>query len=136
MFFGEYPYNSPYVYSRGLVSDSNTFTGSYCKLKKDSNFMSLSYSNNEGVSEQTACKKYIKEWKLKNPEKKVLRIAYQNSIGGQIMIKTYLDLIIIAKGSQSSQIYFYVFEFAGMFKFLSMLFYLFKQKNDLFTCQF
>ena len=97
MFYGEYPYNFPYIYSRGLPLDANNFTGSYCKLKTNSKFMSLTYRNNEGISEAFACQQYIKEWKIKNPEKQVLRIAYRNSIGGQLMLKSYLDLIIIAK---------------------------------------
>ena len=113
MFFGEFPYNAPFVYSRGLVSDSRTFTGSYCKSNTDSDFISLTYSKNEGISEQTACHKYLNEWKIANPEKKVLRVAFQNSIGGQVMLGSYLDLLIIAKHPQLSRIYFYVFEFAG-----------------------
>ena len=113
MFFGEFPYNTPYVYSRGLVSDPSTFTGSYCKSNNDSNFISLTYSKRDGLSEQTACRKYLNEWKIANPEKKVLRISYANSIGGQVMLKSYLDLLIIAKHPQLSKIYFYVFEFAG-----------------------
>lgn len=112
MYYGEYPYDSPYIFSRGLSSDINNFTGSYCKLETDSDFMSLVYSNNEGMSEQIACKRYIKEWKIQNPEKTVLRIAYQNSIGGQVMLKTYVDLLIIAK--DADHLYFYVFEYAGI----------------------
>ena len=73
--------------------------------------MTLIYSNNKGGSEIQACQNYIQKWKKENPNKKVLRIAYKNSIGGQIRIKTYLDLLIIAK--DDSYLYYYVFEYAG-----------------------
>lgn len=112
MYFGEYPFDVPYVYSRGLYTNSNNFSGSYCKSQDSSEFMSLAYKNNEGISEQNACKQYIAKWKQNNPEKKVLRIAYKNAIGGQTMLKTYLDLLIIAKDDQ--HLYYYVFEYAGM----------------------
>ena len=116
MFFGTYPYNSPHVYSRGLPLSTNNFCGSYCYSKNDSDVMSLTYSKNEGSSEQIACRQYIKEWKKNNLSKSVLRVAWQNSIGGQIMLQTYLDLLIIAKDpSNPSHIYYYVFEFAGSF---------------------
>ena len=112
MFFGEYPINSPYIFSRGSpIFPFKNFTGSYCYDKKDSSIMSLVYSNNKGGSEIKACQNYIKKWKIENPHKKVLRIAYKNSIGGQILMKTYLDLLIIAK--DDANLYYYVFEYAG-----------------------
>lgn len=112
MFFGEYPVNYPYIFSRGTKSDFQTnFAGSYCLNKSNSNIMSLVYSNNKGVSEQLACQNYIKKWKHENPDKTVLRIAYKNSVGGQILLKTYLDLLIIAK--DATKLYYYVFEYAG-----------------------
>lgn len=114
MFSGEYPENSPYIYSRGLPLFINSFTGSYCHNNQDQDFMSLTYSNNKGLSEQTACQNYIKEWKRDNPHKSILRIAYKNSIGGQVMLKTYLDLLIIAKDDEN--LYYYVFEYAGIKK--------------------
>ena len=112
MYYGEYPYDSPYIFSRGLSSDMRNFTGSYCKSRTDSGFMALAYSNNMGMSEQIACQQYIKEWKIQNPEKKVLRIAFRDSIGGQVMLKTYVDLLIIAK--DLNHLYYYVFEYAGI----------------------
>ena len=112
MFFGEFPFHFPYIYSRGLLVDSTTFTGSYCDSGNNPEFMSLSYSNNIGSSEQIACQQYIKKWKIENPNKEVLRIAYKNAIGGQVMLNTYLDLLIIAKDHH--HLYYYVFEYAGI----------------------
>jgi hypothetical protein len=137
MFFGEYPINSPYIFSRGspIFPDKN-FTGSYCYDKSNSSVMSLIYSNNQGGSEIKACQNYIKKWKKENPNKKVLRIAYKNSIGGQILIKTYLDLLIIAK--DDSNLYYYVFEYAGkiifFYNFINIVFHFFFTNHQHFYC--
>ena len=83
MYYGEYPYDSPYIFSRGLSSDMRNFTGSYCKSRTDSGFMALAYSNNMGMSEQTACQQYIKEWKIQNPERYHRQLKFQRKIARQ-----------------------------------------------------
>ena len=84
---------------RSMYADQYQFdlpTGPPLIYTKNDEKMILSYSQTRGKSEYFAVQCFINEWKSKNDANQVLRVCHENSVGGQVCLKNFLDCVIFS----------------------------------------